>query len=800
MKSRRISNRMVLFTGCLLLIMLATYSIRSAVAIGGWSGASALTGTTTAGVYPDIAVDSTGVIHVIYEETGTNLNGDRFIKYTNNKGGTFSAARNLSGPRKFSNSATLSVVTIGGVVRIQVTYEGRIDPGKLLTTHVFSIASNDGGTTWGPNIDVTPNLTSFKPTVHIDATGTVHVVYAGFEDQSFLNIFYSYNAGGGWSAPQKIASRKDGDSYNNFPTIESTYINNVVTLHMFFMGQDTGGGEVGKWVFSLRKVGAAGWTAPVVRGTGGANFPKLVAIGSTVHATWQGVVSGSDVEPYYSVSADNGVSWTAPVSRGTNTSPQGNRPDLARATDNSLMLVWDEGFQNAENPPKGDIWSNYSPNSGVSWTGAKPIYQAPSFSLESEVAGSCENYHTVWHDASSGFFRIFFSQTGPAISGSCVPTATPTPSSTPTPTTPPVDFTATRTSASPTKDANVTVQLANYQGSPNQLRYSTTPFGAGDAVPDWGPVPGTNTFSLNVSSAINSSCTATIYIQMRNSTSGAFSLVKEITASIDTAVQSDVAIYSIQQSPFRAENKVVSGQINAPDGGDPYYTRDRTFAYIIGQEPAGCSQISKHSVENLNPPAASYPYGGYAVFMDPFDENPDSNGGVLYNEQAVQPTVMVTDTLGNVKTVHSNLFYDDDPPVLTAGGTSAFPIGVASDSLAVTLVFTASVTDDGYQNAAPTNKKYWGIWIVATKTATAPTPATFQQYGQVRKLPAGATSLKNVLLVNGQTDMSVYGIRYVHIRFLDGAGNYTEEVITSPQITLNQGFKGILTYLPLLRK
>ena len=235
-------------------------------------------------------------------------------------------------------------------------------------------------------------------------------------------------------------------------------------------------------------------------------------------------------------------------------------------------------------------------------------------------------------------------------------------------------------------------------------------------------------------------------------------------------------------------------------GGDPYYTRDRTFAYIIGQEPAGCSQISKHSVENLNPPAASYPYGGYAVFMDPFDENPDSNGGVLYNEQAVQPTVMVTDTLGNVKTVHSNLFYDDDPPVLTAGGTSAFPIGVASDSLAVTLVFTASVTDDGYQNAAPTNKKYWGIWIVATKTATAPTPATFQQYGQVRKLPAGATSLKNVLLVNGQTDMSVYGIRYVHIRFLDGAGNYTEEVITSPQITLNQGFKGILTYLPLLRK
>ncbi len=796
-KSRRISNRMILFTGSLLLVMMAAYTISSAQAIGAWSAGFALSPADRGAIFPDIAVDSTGVTHVVYVETSTDLNGARTISYINNKTGSFSAARNLSTPLTFASDPGISLTTIGGVVKVHVTYSARTDAGSNLSTHIYHTTSTDGGTTWTAGTSIVPTLVAFTPSVHVDPTGVAHIVFGGYEGlnggQPIINIYYGTNSTGSWVV-SKIASRDDGNSYNSFPAINSTYVGGVVTLQVMFMGQIHNGGEFGKWVYSMRKVGAAGWTVPAVRGTTASNFPKLTTLGNTVHATWQGSAGGGDIEPFYSVSGDNGVNWSAPVSRGTNTSPQGSRPDIARAADNSLMIVWDEGLQSADN--KTDIWSNYSPN-GVSWIGAAKVYQAPGFSLETEVAGSCENYHAVWHDSASGFYRIFFSQTGPAISGNCIPTATPTPVP---PTIPPVDFTATRTSASPTKDPNVNVQLANYQGSPNQLRYSTTPFGAGDAAPTWGAVPGTNTFSLNVSSAINSSCTATIYIQMRNTTNGQFSAVKEVTASIDTAVQSDVAIYSIQQSPFRAENKIVSGQINAPDGGDPYYTRDRTFAYIIDQEPAGCSQISKHSVENLSPPSATYPYGGYAVFMDPFDENPDSNGGVLYNEQAVQPTVMVTDTLGNVKTVNKDLFYDDDPPVLANGGTSAFPIGAASDSLAVTLVFTASVTDDGYQNAAPADKKYWGIWIVATKTATVPTPAIFQEYGQVRKLAVGATSLKNVLLVNGQTGMDVHGTRYVHIRFLDGAGNYTEEVITSPVINLNQGFKGILTYLPLLQK
>ncbi|MBA3469915.1 MAG: hypothetical protein H0T53_09750 [Herpetosiphonaceae bacterium] len=795
-KSRRISNRMVIFAGCLLLTIMAAYSMNSARAAGTWGAAFALTPADRGAIFPDIAVDSTGVIHVVYVETSTDLNGARIIAYTNNKSGSFSASRSLSAPLNFASDPNISVTTLNGVPKVHVTYSARTDAGSNLTTHIYYAVSTNGGTNWAAGASIAPSVVGYTPSIHVDPTGVAHIVFGGYEGlnggQPIINIYYGTNTTGGWVV-QKIASRDDGNSYNSFPAINSTYINNVITLHVMFMGQIHNGGEFGKWVYSMRKVGAGSWTAPSVRGTTAANFPKLTTLGNTVHATWQGSTGGTDIEPFYAVSADNGASWSTPVSRGTNTAPQGSRPDIARAADNSLMIVWDEGFQSTDS--KTDIWSNYSPN-GVSWIGATPVYKATGFSLESEVAGSCENYHAVWHDSATGVYRIFFNQTGPTTSATCGE-----PPVTPTPTTPPVDFTATRTSASPTKDPNVSVALSNYLGSPNQVRYSTIPFGAGDAVPAWGPLPGTNTFSLNVSGGVNDNCLVTIYVQVRNSNTSQFSAVKEVTARVDTAIQSEISIYSLQQSPFRPATEAtgLSGQDNAPDGGDPYYTRDRTFAYKISQEPTGCSGVSKHTVEKLSPASPTYPYSGYGVFMDPFNENPDTNG-VVYNEQAVQATVIVTDTLGNVRIVHKDLFYDDDPPILASGGTTSFPIGSNTDSLAVTMNFTASVTDDGYQNTAAADKKYWGAWIVATNSATLPSPATFQQYGYVRSIPVGATSINNVILVNGSPDMRTHGTRFVHIRFLDGAGNYTEQGITSPAITLNPNFKGIQTYLPLLRR
>ena len=800
-KSRRIFGRMTLIAGCLLLTIATVYSLRSAQAIGTWSGAVALTPTDRGAIFPEIAVDSTGVIHVVYVETSTDLNGSRTISYKNNKSGTFSAPRSLSSPFTFVGDPSISLITIGGTVRVHVAYTARQDAGSNLTTRVYHAVSNDGGTNWAAGTTVAPNLVGFSPSVHVDQTGVAHIVFGGYEGlnngQPIINIFYSTNPSGSWSAPQKIASREDGNSYNSFPAITTTYVNNVLTVHVFYMGQVHNAGEFGKWVYSMRKVGAGGWSVPAVRGTTAANFPKLVAVGSAVYATWQGSVGATtDIEPFYSVSADNGSTWSAPVSRGTNTSAQGSRPDIARAANNSVMIVWDEGFQTSDN--KTDIWANYSPN-GAAWASATPVYKAPGFSLESDVAGSCDEFHAVWHDSVSGPYRIFFSQTGLACGTTILPTPTPVPpTATPIP---PVNFTLTRTSVSPTTTPNINASLANFEGSPNEMRYSPTPFAANDTTVGWIGLQAAIT--VNTSSAV-ANCGVTIYAQVRNTNTGQVSTVKSVSAVVDTAVQSQAMIYTMEHAPQPrpAGTKAPNEQDFAPDGVDPNYTRSMTFVYRIPQEPVPCVGIKSYKVESFVRSPSPFPNleEGIAPFQ-PFSTGLDV-GGIGSPEQTVTANVVLTDTLNNQAAFAKTVFYDDDPPILANGGSISFTNGLTSAISVVPITFDADVTDDGYTNAAPANQKYWGVWVVATANATMPTPAVFAQYGRVHYVAPGSEQVDYISLTNDSAlALREPGTRFVHIRFLDGAGNYSEQGITSPQITLSNPFQeGLRTYLPVIAR
>jgi hypothetical protein len=88
---------------------------------------------------------------------------------------------------------------------------------------------------------------------------------------------------------------------------------------------------------------------------------------------------------------------------------------------------------------------------------------------------------------------------------------------------------------------------------------------------------------------------------------------------------------------------------------------------------------------------------------------------------------------------------------------------------------------------------------VATNSPTLPSAQVFAQYGKAHMLDSGATSVKGVNLTNASTGMSQSGIRYVHMRFLDGAGNYSVAGITSPPIELTNPFvDGTLNYMPLI--
>ncbi len=756
-------------------------------AAGSWSAAVPISAAGRAGIFPEEAIDSDGVIHMIYEDTDTLLNGNVLLKYSNNRGGSFSPAIKISGTSTKIGRSSITTSNVNGQKRIDVVYSGYA--GSNLDSRIYHTFSLDGGTTWSTPTNVSGSIPGFLPSIHADVYGTLHLVYGGyvgFTQDAVIVVFYTSNTGSGWSAPVKIGDRRENGSYNSFATINSTFTNDVVTLHVMFMGQEHGSGEYGKWVYYTRKIGNGGWSGPVVRGTTGANYPSIATINNNVYTVWQGTTGtgSTNTEIYYSLSTDNGATWTTPIKRSNGTQPQSNRPKIANAKDNSLMVVWEENFQSVDS--NGDIWYSYAPDT-ENWSVVAPVYQAPSFSYEAALAGSCENYHSMWHDASSGgYFRIFFSQTGPTTKPGCDVR--------------PVIFIANITSPSPTTNATIDVQISNVDGQPNQMRYSLTPFDENNTSIPW--VPFASTFSV-VAPNTPTSCTYVVYVQAQNTETAQRSSVRQVSTVIDRTVQAPVTINSIEQLGRPAPNSTQSVsaiQPNAPAIQDPAFTRYPTLFYSIGQEPAPCAGTKSHRAENFAPSNASYPYEGYVPF-DPFDFTSDSDG-VGYNEQQLTPTVVVTDQLDNVQVYTTALRYDDDPPQLSAGGVISFTSATSTTFGLASLVFTATVTDDGYSSYInQPNAGYWGAWVLASNSATPPTPAQFAQYGKLRHLTPGSQAINSVPLVNNLNgQMHDPGARYIHVRFVDGAGNYSEDVLTSPELTLLPGFTYPTVLLPVLLK
>jgi len=289
----------------------------------------------------------------------------------------------------------------------------------------------------------------------------------------------------------------------------------------------------------------------------------------------------------------------------------------------------------------------------------------------------------------------------------------------------------------------------------------------------------------------------TIYAQVRNSANGGVSPVRTVNAVVDQEIQSDPILAPLEFYPGQG---TIIGQPNAPVGIDPNYTRNPAFYYRFTQEPASCAGLQSYQLES-NATSSPSPFPnvveGSTNYGSP-NTGPDANG-VGWPEQTLVANLKLIDKVLNEESFSYTVTYDDDPPVLSAGGSITPTGGMTTNLSLVPIQFNASVTDDGYTNSAPANRKYRGVWIVATNSPTLPSPQVFAQYGKAHILDSGATSLKSVNLTNDSAGMRQSGTRYIHMRFLDGAGNYSVAGITSAPITLSDPFvDGLRYYMPII--
>jgi predicted neuraminidase len=147
-----------------------------------WTSAQRLTYALGGSMWPAIAVDSSGPLHLVWAD---NKLGDFDIYYrkTLDGGDTWTSAQRLTWNSGASWYPAIAVISTG---HLHVVWEDNM-PGNF---EIYYKKSTDGGSTWSSSQRLTWNSGSSEyPVVAVDSTGHLHVVWQD-DTPGNLEIYY----------------------------------------------------------------------------------------------------------------------------------------------------------------------------------------------------------------------------------------------------------------------------------------------------------------------------------------------------------------------------------------------------------------------------------------------------------------------------------------------------------------------------------------------------------------------------------------------------------------------------------
>jgi hypothetical protein len=155
---------------------------------------------------PRISVDNQGGINVVWVSDAPG-NQDIFFSRSTDSGGSFSTPQNLSNDAATSGSPELAVDASGN---ISVVWES-----DDITLGVFFSHSTDGGTTFSTPVNLATNSGgSFGPQLVVAADGSISVVWEDdFNFQSDISFSRSTDKGATFSTPKNL-SNNSGNSFS----------------------------------------------------------------------------------------------------------------------------------------------------------------------------------------------------------------------------------------------------------------------------------------------------------------------------------------------------------------------------------------------------------------------------------------------------------------------------------------------------------------------------------------------------------------------------------------------------------
>lgn len=156
------------------------------------------------GYFSRLAIDSKERVHVLFTQNAFDINCEEcfhvYYRWSDDKGKTWSNAVDLSQ----MYNATKAWLLVDKMDNLQVVWEAALGSGQS-ATHVFHIASYDGGVSWSSPTDFVtiPNSEGRQINIAQDDEGNLLVVWLELpENRVYFNI--SDDAGKTWSTPMVV--------------------------------------------------------------------------------------------------------------------------------------------------------------------------------------------------------------------------------------------------------------------------------------------------------------------------------------------------------------------------------------------------------------------------------------------------------------------------------------------------------------------------------------------------------------------------------------------------------------------
>jgi Cep192 domain 4 len=273
---------------------------------------------------PQIAVDSTGNINVLWNDGTTN--SDIFFSRSVDGGATFSTPMNLA------NNGFNPRIALDSGGNINVVWED----SPFTNPAIFFSRSTDGGVTFSSPKKLSNDAVSEEQQIAVDSTDNINVVWTDYTGVN-SDIFFSRSNDGGvtFSSPKNVsnhltlariaaASRIAVDSSGNINVVWSD--NSSGNFHTFFSRSVDGG---------ITFLSPKDLANDVRAGSDQASPPQIaVDSGGGINVVWE---DSSVRSVFFSRSVDGGVTFSGPE----NVANSAGGPLVALSSDGNIDLIWE---------------------------------------------------------------------------------------------------------------------------------------------------------------------------------------------------------------------------------------------------------------------------------------------------------------------------------------------------------------------------------------------------------------------------------------------------------------------------